>query len=67
MGLAEDILGQWEESGIGATGDREFNVVIKGQGHRPITKVMYATALVPGGACATPISDKFTDDFGSFS
>ncbi|EKM55624.1 uncharacterized protein PHACADRAFT_195663 [Phanerochaete carnosa HHB-10118-sp] len=45
VGLAENILDQWEGS---ETGDEKLNGVIKKQVLRPITKVMYATALVPG-------------------
>lgn len=49
IGLADDILDEWEEAGIEGGGDGKLDAVIKRQGLRPITKVMYATALIPGG------------------
>jgi len=48
VGVAEDILDQWEEAGIGAAGDGKLDVAIKKQGLRPITNVMYAASLIPG-------------------
>lgn len=48
LGLADDILDQWEEVGIAEGAGGELDAVIKKQGLRPITRVMYATALIPG-------------------
>ena len=47
--LADEILDRWEQSGVGPKGDDVTNDALQRQGLRPITKVMYAAALIPGG------------------
>lgn len=50
--LANDIVDRWEESGVGPKkGDEHANDELQRQGLRPITKVMYAAALIPGAFC----------------
>ena len=44
--LASDIIDQWEKSGL-VSGT--LDVVMQRQGLKPITKVMHAAALIPGG------------------
>lgn len=48
-GLASDILDQWQQSMVRSTENGTFDEAMQGQGLRPITKVMYASALIPGG------------------
>lgn len=47
--LAGDILDQWEQSVVGSKGDEVTDDALQRQGLKPITKVMYAAALIPGG------------------
>ena len=49
LGLADDIIDEWEDAGLDEAGVGKVNAVVKKQGLRPITKVMYAAALIPGG------------------
>lgn len=48
-GLASDILDEWEQTMVESTGDGTFGKAMQNQGLRPITKVMYTSALIPGG------------------
>ena len=45
--LASDIISQWEKLGIGTSGTMDR--LMQRQGLKPITKVMYGAALLPGG------------------
>ena len=52
--LRSRIIKQWEKAGIGAqAGDPQLSAavrkVVQKQGLKPITMVMYAAALLPGG------------------
>ena len=45
--LSSSIIDQWEQAGIVSSGT--VDCVTQRQSLEPITKVMYAAALVPGG------------------
>lgn len=46
--LAADIIKQWDEAGGGSSDEGQVDYVLRWQ-RQPITQVMYAAALVPGG------------------